>query len=605
MGNKALLRNVTILLVAASVIALPFIFRQTDAESEWSQDDPVLVIITPHNGAIRYEYGRAFSEWHAARYGQPVKVDWRILGGTSEIMRYLASELPSAFRGCRKRDGKHWPDGGASMILDRRFDSKRPPDSIAGDETAMAEWEKKSRLHKAFRAIDDPSAFTCKIDLFFGGGVYDHGKAYKQGLTVRPCAEEAFPAGLLVDRDGHDLIPRALEGETFRSDGFFGTALSTFGICYNSDRVTELGLERAPSKWKDLADPRYIGQIGIGDPTKSGSLTKAFEMIIHEQCTVAVKAAGFTDTQVSSFEKTIAQKRLPLGEMPAGVPKKYQDAVEDGWLRGIRLVQLISANARYFTDSSSKIPIDVSMGNAAAGLVIDFYGRFQSENSRAPDGSPRMFYVTPVGGSSISADPISLIRGAEHRELAVRFITFVLSTEGQKLWNYMPGTPGGPAKFALRRLPIRRDFYPSTNRLHQAAYEQHSKHTVDPLGDSAVNPYELAGLFTYRSRWTGRHFTVHRHLIRVMCLDAGDELRSAWRAIIENGGPSAHPEAMEAMGRMPDRPEPLDWKSAASVPKRHDSMDYMREWTLFFRENYREAERLAGSSRNGKGKEGL
>lgn len=600
-----MLRNATILVIAAAVIALPFVFRQTESESEWRQGDPVLVIITPHNEAIRYEFGRAFSKWHAARYGKPVKVDWRIVGGTSEIMRYLASELPSAFSGWWKRDGRGWPDGGASMILDRRFDSKHPPEDISGDETAITRWKDKCRLHKAFRAIDDPSAFTCKIDLFFGGGEYDHNKAYKQGLTVRPCAEEAFPAGVLVDDDGRDLIPRALGGETWRSDGFFGTALSTFGICYNKDRIAELGLEHAPSKWEDLADPRYIGQVGIGDPTKSGSLTKAFEMIIHEQCNMAVKAAGFTELQVSSFEEMIAQERLPLGEMPAGVPDEYQEALENGWLHGIRLVQRISANARYFADTSSKVPIDVSMGNAAAGLAIDFYGRFQSENSRAPDGSPRMLYVTPVGGSTISADPISLIRGAEHRELAVRFISFVLGADGQKLWNYAPGTPGGPAKFALRRLPIRRDFYPSTNRIHQAAYEQHRQHTVDPLGDRTVNPYELAGLFVYRPRWTGRHFTVHRHLIRTMCLDAGDELRGAWRAIVENGGPSAQSEAVKAMGRMPDRPEPLGWKSAASVSKRHDSMDYMREWTLFFRESYREAERLARLERNGKAGEGL
>jgi ABC-type Fe3+ transport system substrate-binding protein len=33
-----------------------------------------------------------------------------------------------------------------------------------------------------------------------------------------------------------------------------------------------------------------------------------------------------------------------------------------------------------------------------------------------------MHYVTPAGGSSVSCDPIGLVRGAPHRELAVRFI---------------------------------------------------------------------------------------------------------------------------------------------------------------------------------------
>ena len=59
-------------------------------------------------------------------------------------------------------------------------------------------------------------------------------------------------------------------------------------------------------------------------------------------------------------------------------PVSYQDAIEQGWIDGVRLMQRIGANARYFTDTSTKIPVDVSMGNAAAGLAIDFYGRYQS-----------------------------------------------------------------------------------------------------------------------------------------------------------------------------------------------------------------------------------
>jgi iron(III) transport system substrate-binding protein len=51
------------------VIALPFIFRQETEEEQWSPGDPVLVIISPHNEAIRYEFAQAFSRWHAERYG--------------------------------------------------------------------------------------------------------------------------------------------------------------------------------------------------------------------------------------------------------------------------------------------------------------------------------------------------------------------------------------------------------------------------------------------------------------------------------------------------------------------------------------------------------
>ena len=586
-------RNTAIVLTLVVVVALPFIFRQQEDPGAWKPGDPELVVITPHNEAIRYEFGLAFSEWHQKQYGQPVKVDWRVIGGTTEIMRYLAAEYVMAFRAWWLNEGNRWPDGGGAMILDRRFKPGAPPDDLRDSAGELERWHIKCRMHRAMRETDDPAAFTCRIDVFFGGGTYDHGKAGKQGLTVSPWPSGGEPAGLLRTEEGEDIIPERMSGETWRNRTFLGTAVSTFGICYNKDRLRDLGVASPPERWEDLSDPAYFRQIGVADPTKSGSIAKAFEMIIHEQCHLAVTGAGFTGDLVSEFESAIRNADSATDEFPDSIPAAYQEAVEAGWLNGLRLVQRIGANARYFTDSAGKVPIDVGAGDAAAGLAIDFFGRFQSETSRNADGEERMVYVTPAGGSSVSADPISLLRGAEHRETAVRFVRFVLSEEGQKLWNYAPGTPGGPRKFALRRLPIRRDFYPPADALSSSSYEEHEAYAVDRLGDPSINPYELARRFTYHSRWTGRHFSLHRDLIRVMCLDAGEELRAAWQAILDNGGPGKQPEAVAMLGRMPDRPEPLTWQSARSIGSRHDRIDYMREWTLFFRESYGEAKRNA------------
>jgi len=587
-------RNVSILLALGIVIALPFAFRRPEATFGWREGDPVLVVVSPHNRAIRAEFAEAFARWHAKHYGRPVKIDWRVIGGTTEIMRYLAAEYVAAFRAWWREQGRDWPDGGGHMVLDRRFDATRMPDDVRGDPVKAAAWRLKRELHTAFRANDSPSAFSCKIDLFFGGGTYDHGKAGAQGLTVSPWPPDEAPPETVATADGNTLCPERLGGETWRTDTFYGTALSTFGICYNVDRLRDLGIDTPPSAWRDLTDPRYFRQLGVADPTKSGSSAKAFEMMIHEQCHKAVSTAGFAAADVARFEKAIKEARLAPGVVPDGVPRAYQEAVEQGWRNGLLLVQGIGANARYVTDSSSKVPLDVGVGNAAAGIAIDFYGRFQSEICRAPDGSERMRYVTPVGGSSVSADPVSLLRGAEHRELALRFIRFVLSEDGQKLWNYASGTPGGPRRFALRRLPVRADFYPSEVPAFRAAYERHRKHTVDPLGDPQVNPYRLAGQFTYHPRWTARHFSVHRHLVRAMCLDAGRELQAAWSAIHRHGGPEANPGAMALLQRLPDSPEPLTWAGAMTIGKRHDSLDYVREWTRFFRASYTEAERAAG-----------
>ena len=557
------MKNISVLLVAALVIALPVLFRQETEEEQWAPGDPMLVVISPHNEAIRYEFGRAFNRWHIEHHGSPVKIDWRTIGGTSEIGRYMEGETQAAFRAWwTGPQGRDWPRGGTFELTNHRFNSTAP---------------ELIELHRALRETDDPAAFGTGLDLFFGGGEYDHSLAFAKGLTVNPWPE-GVPHEVVHNEAGTEIIPERLSGETWRAEGFMGTALSTFGIIYNYDRLEDLGVEHPPATWRDLTDPRFHRQLGVADPTKSGSVAKAFEMIIHQEINAAVEAAGFT------WED---------GAVEDEWPEAYRAAVEEGWWNGINLVRLIGANARYFTDSAGKVPIDVSTGNAAVGIAIDFYGRYQAETSRDPvTGRERMRYVTPVGGSSVSCDPVSLIRGAPNRELAVRFIEFTVSEAGQRLWNYRPGTPGGPDKFALRRLPIRRDFYPGDSPDIQAAFDSHAPHTSDDLSDETVNPYHLASQFEYVSMWTGRHFSIHRNLIRAMCLDAGDELSAAWAAIARAGGPEAVPEAMEALFALP---EGLTW-SGALDRERYSSarrMEYMREWVLFFRAQYRLARELA------------
>ena len=563
-----------ILLVMAFVVALPFLLRRTTSVNDWHRGDPELVVISPHNEAIRQEFGEGFSAWHRQHYGLPVRVDWRVIGGTTEIMRYLVSEYSASAKRFFKSQKIPWPANGADIVLSR----SRP-----SDEGSWALWE-------AFRACDAPQEITCGMDVFFGGGVYDHAKAERQGLSVPAWKDGKPPAGLFDDAAGHPLIPAEMNGEVWRGKAYYGVVLSAFGICYNVDRLRDLKVGRPPSAWEDLTDPRYFEQIGLADPTKSGSVAKAFEMIVQTQCARTMASAGYTREQIRRYEASIAAAK---GAWPPDVPRAYQETVERGWQDGVKLLRRIGANARYFTDSSGKVPVDVSTGAVAAGIAIDFMGRFQSELSALPDGRQVMAYVTPVGGSSVTADPVSLLRGAPHRELAVRFIEYLLSEDGQKLWNYRPGEPGGPRRFSLRRLPIRRDFYPCGNPAMQAAFEAHRPHLADPLERPDVDAYGLGASFLYVPRWTSVHFGIQRDLIRAMCMDSGDELRRAWRAILAHGGPEKNPKAMRLLEALPDKPCPLTWSSAITAYAKIPRLDYLREWTAFFRKQYRLAEQAA------------
>ncbi len=573
------MKQFVILLAAALIVALPFIFRRETDVSDWRAGDPELVVVTPHNEAFRQEFARGFSQWHQSKFGSPVRIDWRVIGGTTEIMRYLASEYAASAKQFFKAQAVAWPADGAEVIL-----SRKKPEA----PEAQALWQ-------TFRRSDDPVQITSRMDLFFGGGVYDHEKAEKQGLTVPAWGDAGPPAGLFEDAAGRVLIPREMNGEVWRGQAYYGSVLSAFGICYNGDRLADLGIARPPSSWEDLTDPRYFGQLGLTDPTKSGSVAKAFEMIVQTECAKAVAAAGFTPGQIRTFEAAFAAAGKGAGEIPPGVPEAYQEAIGRGWLEGVRLLRRIGANARYFTDSSGRVPMDVSTGAAAAGIAIDFFGRLQAEMSTPPGGRPAMAYVTPVGGSSVTADPVSLLRGAPHRELAVRFIEYLLGEEGQRLWNYRVGTPGGPLRFALRRLPIRRDFYPSADPVLQAAFEKRRPYLTDPLWRPEVDAYRLGQSFLYEPRWTGAHFGIQRDLIRAMCMDSGDELKRAWQAIMEHGGPEKNPEAMRLLEALPDRPVPLTWASAITVYAKVPRLDALREWTAFFREQYRRAEAAANA----------
>jgi hypothetical protein len=89
--------------------------------------------------------------------------------------------------------------------------------------------------------------------------------------------------------------------------------------------------------------------------------------------------------------------------------------------------------------------------------------------------------------------------------LAQQFIEFVLSREGQLLWNTKPGAPGGPRSSALRRLPIRRDVYADMSNF-----------------TDQVNPFVAASSFN-KSNAREKTFGIMGELIQFSCIDLLDE----------------------------------------------------------------------------------
>lgn len=523
-------------LILVILVALPFTLR-SGFDQPPSGAIP-LVIISPHNEAIRYEFGRAFEHWYEAQYGQAVQVDWRNIGGTTEIGRYLSAQYTAAFRAEWTALGKQWNKEIASSFNNSKI---KPDDSTLSAPVREA------------RQFFLNSNVGIGIDLFFGGGEYDHTRQAAMGhLAPSGFRETALGQEILGSQ-----VPETIGGEKWydKNDLWYGATVSSFGICYNLDVLTRLPQSREPLTWRDLGQPALFGQVALADPSKSGSSAKAFEMVIQQE--MATQAAG-----------------LPAGSTD------FKQALQKGWEEGMGVVRLAAANSRYFTDSASKVPLDVSMGDSAAGMCIDFYGLFQASLVAHPDGTSRMRYVSPNGGTTVGCDPIAMLRGAPHPELALRFIQFVMSMEGQRLWAYRTGVSGGPQRYPLQRLPIRRDFYVPEN--------------LQYCSNPQANPFILAESFTYHMEWTGKLFNAIRLLIRTSCLDTGDELRAAWTAILAHGGPEHCPLAMERLLSLPDNAQYEQvGETMSRTGTKVQEVALAREWDLFFASQYRQAAHLA------------
>jgi ABC-type Fe3+ transport system substrate-binding protein len=534
-------KRALIVAVLVATVALPFVLRPPKAER--GRVDETLVIITPHNEAIRHEYARGFRHWYRERTGKNVFIDWRVIGGTSEIARFLEGEYATAFQNHWSRKlGRPWSLAIQSGFVNHRLGADTPPEV------------------REARALFLESNLGCGIDLFFGGGTFDFIRQAQAGRIVDSGVLKRHPEWFT-----DQVIPQTFAGEEYwdRDGRWIGTVLSAYGMVFNRESLRRLGFTGEPTRWEDLADPRLRGEVALADPTKSGSIAKAFENIIQQQ--------------MQRRLRELQQEKPTLSEA-----EREREAVVEGWRAGLQLIQLAGANARYFTDTSQKPPIDVASGNCAVGLCIDFYGRQQEEAVIRRDQSDRVGYVSPVGGTVSSVDPIALLRGAPNRPVAEAFIDYVLSMEGQKLWNFRVGTPGGPDRFALRRLPVRRDFY---------AQEEWKAVRSDPED----RPFESNDPLIYRAAWTGGLFREMAFIIRVMCLDPHTELIRAWAAILE-----APPERRAAALAVLQDLRAVAYNEAGGTIRRAlqsrnkvDEVDLGSRLGRAFRAQYERAERIA------------
>lgn len=271
-------------------------------------------------------------------------------------------------------------------------------------------------------------------------------------------------------------------------------------------------------EWSDLTNPRLFGWVASGDPESSSSVHTLFELVL--------QAYGFEE--------------------------------------GYAAICQLAGNVAAFDQGGNAAPRAVGMGQSAYGMCIDIYGREQQSRL----GAENVDFTMPESLTVISADPIAVIKGAPHPELANRFLEFVLSKPGQELWYLKVGAEGGPKRYALNRLPVVRSVY-----------------SPGAQTDVTVDPFSWRGKLDFDEGLASRRYGVLNGLLEATVIDVHRELREAWRATVE-AGEAEHPELVEELCSSPVTEEEMlelakTW--SADVKLRQDCKD---EWSDFAREKF-------------------
>jgi ABC-type Fe3+ transport system substrate-binding protein len=192
-------------------------------------------------------------------------------------------------------------------------------------------------------------------------------------------------------------LPKVIGGfQISDPDGFYvATETAGYGMAYNPEELHRLGLP-VPTDWKTLTSPAFNGHIVFPIPSKIGY------------------APMLADTLLQSY----------------------------GWEQGWSVLEQVAANAHLADAGSAFISDDVGSGRIAVGATIDFFAI-----SAIANGKPLRFsYPEKVGYSPAH---VAIFRDAAHLEAARKFVSFVLSEQGQKILFHPD----------IRKLPVRPAVY--------------------------------------------------------------------------------------------------------------------------------------------------
>lgn len=217
----------------------------------------------------------------------------------------------------------------------------------------------------------------------------------------------------------------------------------TVGILYNTKRVEELGLQ-PPSKWSDLWDPAYKGEILMQDSVRDAFM-------------VALKSLGYSMNSTDEAELKEARDLL-ISQKPL-VQAYVIDQVRDKMIGG----------------------------EAAAGVIYSGEMLFIQEEAARQNLDYQLEYVIPEEGTNIWIDAWVIPKNAKNKENAEKWINFLCRPDiAKKNFEYITyATPNWAAKELLEpELQNNKALFPDTDKLENSEVFKYMGDTIDMIYNS-------------------------------------------------------------------------------------------------------------------------
>jgi len=354
------------------------------------------------------------------------------------------------------------------------------------------------------------------VDIYFGGGVD----------TYMMFAEKGYFTSYKIPQPQLRQLPKHIYGIPIYDPVYqwYAATISSFGIMQNEELRKKFDLPRVTT-WEGLTQYELRGKIGAADPRLSGSALMIYEIIL----------------------------------------QKY------GWKNGLEIITKIGANVKGFLSGSNLIPKQIVRGQVIYGMTIDFYA--YAEMAKLGD---RIKYILPSDAAVIAPDSIGILKGAPNIEISKKFVDFVLSESGQKLWVLSNTDPEGPKwNSPLYRPAI-------IPRLYET------------LGQRCTVPNPFAQKIVpiqYDPIKGGTRWKMVRDLVGVLIVDFHRQLASTWKLINECPIPEKREVALDILVQIPITENEATQISINGWEDQNFRNRKLKEWSDFTRKKFRLAKK--------------